>query len=280
MRALKTSALATVLALISAAAASAAVPGLERVVGQSEFNSVNVKAQGAPCTPGKRLLGMGGDINNGLGQVEMDRLRPGLFGSTVIAVEDQDGTTNNWFVRTYSICADPLPGLQIVSETGPSNSRNKHITATCPAGKRVVGTGGEILGEESRVVLNGLEPTTDLTQVRVRGAEDQNEPTGDWALRAYAICAQPPPGLELAPPGVSANNSAPFKSASAACDPGKRLVGLGGRITGGTPVAGQVVLDDLTPNPALTGVTVGAREDQDGVDEDWRVHAFAICANA
>jgi hypothetical protein len=261
-----------------ATTASAAVPGLELVSVRGEHNSENVKVQGAPCPQGKRLLSSGARINFGLGQVGIDKLTPGLSGTTVISVEDQDGLASNWFVRAYSICADPLPGLQIVQATGPSNSRNKHMTAVCPVGKRLLGGGGEVLGEESRVSLNDIVPDEELTKMRVRGLEDQNATDDDWALRAYAICADPLDGLELV---TRHSHLGPhdFKSARADCPSGKRLVGIGGNVTaGGPPIAGQVVLDDLTPGPILTTVIVGAREDQDGADGDWRVHAHAICA--
>lgn len=268
----------TLLAIGSSTAASAAVPGLELVSVIGESNSDNIKAQGAPCPPGKRLLSTGADINLGLGQVGIDRLTPGPFGTTAIAVEDQDGFGGNWFVRAHSVCADPLPGLQIVAATGPTNSNNKHMTAVCPAGKRLVGGGGEVLGEESRVALNDVVPDPELTKLRVRGLEDQNVPAGDWALRAYAVCANPLEGLELVT-GHGALASESFQSARAVCPYPKRLLAVGGNITaGGVPIAGQVVLDDLMPGPSLTAAFAGAREDQDGVDGDWRVHAYAICA--
>jgi hypothetical protein len=259
-------------------AAFAAVPGLERVSVIGESSSENVKVLGAPCPQGKRLLSSGADVNFGLGQVGIDRLTPGPFGTTAIAVEDQDGLASNWFLRAYAVCAEPLPGLEIVRVTGPENSRNKHLTAVCPAGKRVLGGGGEVLGQESRVALNDVVPDPELTKLRVRGLEDQNAPAGDWALRAYAVCADPIEGLELIT-GNSPLDSQPFKSARADCPSPKRLVGVGGSITaGGVPIAGQVVLDDLTIGPNLLSAFVGAREDQDGVDGDWRVHAYAICA--
>jgi hypothetical protein len=266
---------AVLLASVLATAASAAVPGLERVVTVSDTNSTNVKVQSAACPSGKRLIGGGGDINGGLGQVEMDRLRPAGGSFTVIAVEDEDGTDANWNVRTHAICADPLPGLEIVQANGPSNSNNKHMTAVCPAGKRLISTGGEIIGEESRVVMNDLIPNPELTKVVVRGNENQNGTAGNWSVRAYAVCANPLPGLELVT-GASALDSDPAKSALATCTTGKRTLGAGAELIGG--LGGQIVLDDMIPN--LASVTVTGREDQDGTGETWRARAYAICATA
>ena len=39
-----------------------------------------------------------------------------------------------------------ITGLERASATSPSNSSNKSVTATCPAGKRVVGAGGQLDG--------------------------------------------------------------------------------------------------------------------------------------
>lgn len=270
---------AALLSLMAATAASAAVPGIERTASPGDINSSD-KVQGAPCPLGKRLLSAGGEITGGLGQVLMNGLTVGPVGAAVFGREDQDGTGADWFITAYTICADPLPDLEYVEATGPSNSRNKHITATCPAGKRVVGAGGLIQGEARKeVVMNGVIPNPELTKVTVRGAEDRDDADGDWFVRAHAVCANPLPGLQLVPE-PSALDSAPSKFARARCPAGKVLVGLGGRISGGTPIAGQVVLDDLTPNAQLTEVTVTGFEAQGGTDGDWRVHAFAICATA
>lgn len=269
---------AIALGVASTGAASAAVPGLERAVDTSDSDTFAVKKEDAPCPPGKRLVGTGGDITGGLGAVGMG-LIPEPRSAEVFAVENQTGTSGNWFIRAYSICADPLPGLEIVEAVGPSNSRNKHLTAVCPPGKRVVGAGGRT-SNISQVVMNDLVPNPELTKVLVRGSEDGDGTDSDWFLRASAICANPLPGLKLFH-GASELGSAPSAFARATCPPGKAVLGTGGEISAGPsglPVAGQVVLDDLTPNSQLTEVTVTGREDQDGAPGDWRVHAYAICA--
>jgi hypothetical protein len=269
---------AIALGVASTGAASAAVPGLERAVDTSDSDTFAIKKEDAPCPPGKRLVGTGGDITGGLGAVGMT-LTPEPFSTEVFAVENPTGTNGNWFINAYSICADPLPGLQIVEAVGPSSSKNKHMTAKCPPGKRLVGAGGNVT-DQSRVVMPALEPDPELTKVLVRGAEGQGGTDFDWLIRAYAVCANPLPGLQLVhEPGPL--SSGPSSFARARCPAGKAVVGTGGEIKAGPsglPVAGQVVLDDLTPNAQLTQVTVTAFEDQDGTDGDWRVHAYAICA--
>ena len=59
----------------------------------------------------------------------------------------------------------------------------------------------------------------------------------------------------------SASDSQSPKNATATCPAGKRVVGAGGYTS---PGSGQVILDALKPNAALTTVTATATEDGDG----------------
>ena len=59
--------------------------------------------------------------------------------------------------------------------------------ATCPAGKNLLGTGGE--GGGSAVVMDDLRPNAALTSVTVTGIEDETGKESDWDVTAYAICA-------------------------------------------------------------------------------------------
>ena len=82
----------------------------------------------------------------------------------------------------------------------------------------------------------------------------------------------------------SAHDTLDGKTVVAKCPTNKRLVGTGAEITGGD---GQVVIDDLTPNAALTQVMATGHEDHGpgnttaaGVDKAWHITAYAICARA
>ncbi len=150
-------------------------------------------ADNGPCTNDHRLTSAAGEIIDGIeGQEALTALIPSadLESASARAFEDQDGTNSTWRLRATAVCsATTLPGLERVVATGPSNSRNKHATARCPDGKRVVGTGGEILGGTGQVGITYLLPDEDLTRVHVRGAEDQDGTNANWAVRAYAVCA-------------------------------------------------------------------------------------------
>lgn len=73
---------------------------------------------------------------------------------------------------------------------------------------------------------------------------------------------------------VSATNGVSPKSVTVTCPADTLVYGAAGRINGGV---GAVVLDDITPNDALTSVTVTAYETDP--DASWSVIAYAMCGN-
>ncbi len=87
-------------------------------------------------------------------------------------------------------------GLQQVSASSASNSDfNKTVTASCPQGKVLVGTGYTITGgksgvspnAETDVVVNEIEPSP--FGVSLEAIEE--EPTSaNWSVSAHAICAR------------------------------------------------------------------------------------------
>ena len=144
------------------------------------------------CGFGRLLTGVGGEIPIGAdGEVMLDALIPStdLQNTRVRGIEDGNGTNGLWSLRPFKLCADPLPGLERVETTSARSSQNKHATAVCDPGKRVVGAGGEIVTGGGQVAIQYMVPEADLTRVHVRGQEDQNGTTANWAVRAFALCA-------------------------------------------------------------------------------------------
>jgi hypothetical protein len=281
LRALRGSSLALALALVVVMAglggsASAAVTGLERFSAPSPDNSSN-KSVTVSCPAGKQVLGAGGDIDGGSGEVVMGIVRPNaaLTSVTVQGLEDQNGTTANWTATAYAICATPPPGLERVLVPSPTDSLDKSVPATCPAGKRVVGAGGDITGGGGQVALNDIIPNSALTSVTVTGLEDQDGTTSDWSVGAYAICANPVAGRERV--AIASATDSSDKNVGAPCPTGKQVTGVGAQLSGG---GGQVVLNEVQPNFSLTGAAAIGREDEDDTASNWSVTAFAICANA
>jgi hypothetical protein len=177
---------------------------------------------------------------------------------------------------TTSTSATALPGYERVTAVSVTDSfAVKAATATCPAGKQVVGTGAFISGGFGHVVLDQVVPNSQLTSVTARGYEDEDGTPANWSVRAYAVCAVPPAGLEVTT-ATTATDSLNGKQAWADCSPGKRLIGTGAKITGGF---GQVVIDELVPNSA-TGASAWAKgyEDGTGMTGNWSIQVHAICA--
>ena len=88
-------------------------------------------------------------------------------------------------------------GLERVVASSPNNSQSgKDATASCPAGKRVIGTAGSLTGEASGdfpnqiqdVLISDIVPSANLKFVTVRGHE-VHATAASWQVRAFAICA-------------------------------------------------------------------------------------------
>jgi len=270
-----TAALAGAQALVQvagAAPASAAVPGLQVVSATSVLDSNTLKAVTATCPSGKRVVGTGFHLLGGQGDVILDDLRPTATTVTVQAGEDQDGTTANWKITALAVCANPLPGLEIVTVTSAfGQSTSKGAFAFCPSGKQLVGTGAELTNGFGQVSIGNLTVSQNTTSAF--GIDDQDGYSGGWSVTAYAICANPLPGLTIAT-GASQFDSSTQKIASANCPAGKKALGLGWGMGGD----GQTYLNFAGIGD--TGVTLVANEDDDGYFDNWQMNPAVICAFA
>ena len=261
-----------------AAGASAAIVGLEQVAPASVTNSAN-KAMTAHCPAGKRVVGAGADVTPGSGQVLIDEIRPSadLTSVTVHAIEDQTGTTDNWYVAAYATCAYAPPGLELVSATSVVNSANKApLPATCPAGKRLLGGAGDINPANGQVLFDDITPNSALTSVSVSAVEDEDGYAGNWSVTAYAICSAPIAGL-VRSVVTSALDSSVSKVIQAPCPAGKQVLGGGGTMDSPN---GQIILDAMYTNPALTSFGYAAWEDETANSANWSLTAYAMCANS
>jgi hypothetical protein len=344
-------------AVIASAICATPPPGLERVAATSALNSSSTKSATATCPAGKRVLGTGADINTLNRQVTLDDLRPNaaLTAVTANALEDETGNSANWSVTAYAVCANPIAGLERLSETGPldvsgfktlftsctggkvltgagadintfngqvhlgaldfgggeniilgatgdetgnpapwsitsyvicapgsrrevvtsfADSGPKNVNVTCPvAGQQVTGLGGETIDGAGEVVLDRLRPDP-ANNALATAFEDDGGFAGDWQLSGNAVCVTPLPGQEIVsnstPEGPSAS-----RNISVACPTGKRVVGAAAEVVNGL---GQVLLDDVRPNAALTTVTANALVDGSGTTRSWGLTARAICA--
>jgi hypothetical protein len=295
---------------VTVPAASAAVPGYERITAKSSDDSERPKQATARCKPGKRVVGIAGQVYsynypNGepYGEAAPDMFFPNqpigggtnLTEVTVHADEDANGTPFNWSVTAQAICAAPLPGLELADDFVFSDSPfpYKKAYADCPAGKKVIGAAADVIGGGGRVVLEDVTPNEALTSVSVTAWEAQGGTDQLWGVTAYAICAQAPPGLERVESYPQPDHSWTMRFVTAKCPQGKVMLGVGGDISHGggqggdtTGGAGQVLLRGLIVLPGATPSTdddfvyFRAYEDEDGTTRVWRPGTYAICATA
>ena len=194
---------------------------------------------------------------------------PGSVGVT--ASVDDDGTLGSWTASARAVCANPLPGQQIVSATSVAHSSTaKTAIASCPAGKQVVGTGAAITGGRGETSLDDVVPGS--SDVTVTAHEDDNGTTEAWSVTAYAVCAAPLAGHQIVQAG-SGSGSFAAKSATATCPPAATLLGTGFRLDG---AYGQARVENIQPSP--TNVSISANEDDDGTPDNWALTAYAVCA--
>jgi hypothetical protein len=259
--------------------ASAAGSGLVLVSQQSPTDSTGAKSATVMCPTGKIFSGAAGQINiakTGKAVLEDVTPLPNLAGVTVVGTETGAGTTDNWSVKAYAICVDGLAGPQLISQQTPIDSNSKALLLTCPSGTQVVGTGGQInIATSGKVGLHEFTPET-LTTVRVIAAEIGSGTTANWTMKAYALCASPPFGLQIVRT-TSTIDSKHAKSVVAHCPAGKRVMGAGADIA--APEGDRVMLDEVTPLPDLSGVNAVGTELAGGTTQNWTVSAEAICAS-
>jgi len=199
------------------AAPTAAVSGVVLVVDETVHDSRTPKTLPVDCPPGKRVIGGGGgafefaDVDARGTNPALTELRPLSFYDGVTtrdsyiasATETPPGTTNDWWITAYAMCADPLPGLNIVSASTTFSSKAIQATPVSCGGGVVIGTGASVSTKTGNVVLQVARPSGSGDSARAQGHEVaasyryanaravENTPTSlNWDfIVATAVCA-------------------------------------------------------------------------------------------
>lgn len=267
---------------VATAAPAAAIPGLGNTSVATAVNSNVFKAATAMCPAGQRVIGGGARLTVASGEVSITRLAPNATadGYEAFAYEDFDGFAGAWGLIVVAICAPTPPGYTIVTAASPVGSPpTASITATCPAGLQVLGTGGAVVPGRGVVLLTGIVPSAPVnpTAVTVLGAEIAGGFAGGWNVQAWAICAAPVAGNVVAATTSVFDSTSP-KLQTSSCPAGLAVHGVGFQFGGGI---GEIFLNAAIPNPLLpvgTQVPVLASEDQSAFAGNWAIRSFAICA--
>jgi hypothetical protein len=156
--------------------------------------SPKTRSASASCPAGTRVLGVGGGILAGSGEVMLDDLRIGadLTGVWVTGTEDGDGFAGQWRVQAQAVCAAVQPGQQRIAVTSPTNSNEfREVVVTCPVGRQVHGAGAELTGAQGQVRIRAIRPRrySGGRSVEVLANEQRDGYGGAWSLTGYAVCA-------------------------------------------------------------------------------------------
>jgi hypothetical protein len=175
-------------------------------------------------------------------------------------------------VLAIPAAADP-PGMVKVGNTSASNSFDKALIATCPAGTVVTGGGGYLTApaaaHQGLVALDRLEPLDNGSGFIATMREVDPDPN-NWQLSTDATCLPAPLGWDVVPV------TGPIGTQVVVANCGtKNLIGVGGRINSG---GGDVVLDYVVPSADLKSVTVRGTPAAGRNPQGWSVTAFAVCA--
>lgn len=267
--------------LVATAQPAVASPDIRIYFEDSVQNSEPVKSVSASCQlPGERVLGGGGRLFFGENGVALQLLFPHPSNAyTVTAAERADGFAGSWYVRSYVVCGTAVSGWEF-RESGtttlPTGARTKQATVRCSAGKVVLGTGG-VVGDVNRgMSFSGVSPSPAKDEVTVSATEDATDAFGvpNFAVGAYAICANEPPGHEVV---VDFSQRADDNGIGLGvlCPAGKEVTGAG-MLKGGDSGAAHTY--SLWPRQtANAGQGVVDTRLWTTTERTWFVYSFAIC---
>jgi len=274
-------------AAFAASPAAAAVPGLIPAQGSSNFDSEPLKGANATCPPGKKVIGGGAEIIGGAGRVGLTSLGSNVDNTTYSASAQEigfAGTTANWLVRAYAICANASAVPDLVQIEGPpsaSDSREfKQAFADCPTGKKLVGLGATVLPvNNGAVALFQVVPRfSSLRGVTVGAAEVDGGTTKSWGVRAEALCVNQSSAIDVELISkIDSSGSAASVSRNLSCPPGKKVIGGGVSVLDAP--TGRVVANRIQPRvDLLSSISIGASETALGTTANWKLVSNALCA--
>jgi hypothetical protein len=261
-------------ALFGPATPARAVPVPVGDSSTSNYNSNSPKWDTATCSGGDVVLSGGGNITGGAGNIVLSEVMVNRTTVSVLAYE-VTAYSGNWSVTAWAVCGPGEEDVIITWANGDGTSTTKLAVASCPAGKRLYGTGYKLTGANGQVFPSAVRPDEALTEVTVR-ADAHGGFTGNWDLIAYAVCAKPAAHMRLLTARSAADPAASKTVTTEACPGDTHLHGVGAEISGGR---GDVVLAAMAPSSlALTRSQAGAHA-HEPVAADWTVASYAICSS-
>lgn len=136
----------------------------------------------------KSVIGVGGRINNGNGDVVLDYVVPSadLKSVTARGVRIAGLDPLNWSVTAFAVCAY-APGLQRVLFGSPAASpAHVSLNWSCPAGKGLYSVGAAVTPSSGQVFLDVVH-AIDTDSFSAGASEDASYPP-NWTLTGYGVC--------------------------------------------------------------------------------------------
>jgi hypothetical protein len=163
------------------------LPGAGYVTAQGTGGDSKSASAGCPGT--KRVIGTGFLNDDSVGQIILLSMVPNAT-LTSFQVDVTRVGPGKTALSASGVCAEPPPGLQRVRAVSDIDAEEfKVATASCPATKRVFGTGAAVTGgTPGDIVIEDIRPDALLSKVAVTGIERPPGTESDWGVVAYAIC--------------------------------------------------------------------------------------------
>jgi hypothetical protein len=169
--------------------------GVEIIQHTNAPTSGGTDQAGTQCPAGKQLIGAGGKIANGNGQVDLgittNSSGPFAFGSAAFAKEDADGFAGSYTVTGYSVCArgNAFGDFQQFKTQFSTTAASQTETVACPSGLRLTGLAGatELPGTH----LQEIAPHTTNGPILADFSAQSSIPPGEpWTMETTVFCAK------------------------------------------------------------------------------------------
>jgi len=140
----------------------------------------------------KSVIGMGGRVNGGFGDVALDQVVPSadLKARAARGVPCQGSTRTGWSVAASAVCANTPAGLERIGSAPMSSNSNASQSRllSCPTGKALYSAGVDINAGNGQVRLTAVNLIA-TDRIGVGADEDSDGYSGNWTINAYGICA-------------------------------------------------------------------------------------------
>jgi hypothetical protein len=169
----------------------------------------NAKIKREAVTSGKIKNGTINALDLGAGQVTSEKLATGAVTPKKLANKAvspraiaNEAVTADKLANGSVASAKLLPSFyaQLVknvtyvnSESASNTETAKSAEALCPTGKQAIGGGARVNGSLQDVALTGSNPAssgTTRTGWQAFARDVDNAPNGNWAVEAFAVCAE------------------------------------------------------------------------------------------